>query len=203
MGAEMEDMKEFAKHLLIQDPPSADRQTRHREAVFNAVKRRIWLEKVITGAVYLLIFSAAFLAFLERRQTVSVVHSICWGALSLHILLWFLVYFLWRIGALLGKITQKTLTKKEDRERVGRERKIAVAAIALFVFTTLLLCFGFFLKEPLKAAQMTVLMLWGPPFFLFWFAFGAASLVSKLWLEYRTLELTANRLEDENRGYSR
>lgn len=193
----MKDKQEFAKHLLNQDPSSTEAQSRHRQAVFSAIKRRIWLEKVVTGGVYVLIFSVAFLALLQRRQTESVVHAICWGALSLHILLWFLVYFLWRIRALLEKAAQGTLIKQEDRKRVKSGRKLDIAAIILFVFTTLLLCFGFNLKDPLKVAQMTTQMLWGPTFCLFWFAFRVASLASNLWLEYKKLELSANRPEDE------
>jgi len=198
MEAEMEDRKKFAKRLLVQDPPSADSQAKYREAVFKAAKRRIWLEKIVTGGVYVLIFLAAFLAFMARSKVDNVVHAICWGALSLHILLWFLVYFLWRIRTLLEKTAQGILVKQEEHKRVGPERKIEIAAIILFVFTTLLLCLGFSLKEPLNAAQMTVLMLWGPTFFLFWFAFRTASLASKLWLEYKKLELTVNRPEDED-----
>lgn len=194
----MEDREKFAKRLLIQDPPSADSQAKHREALFKAANRRVSLEKTVTGGVYVLIFVAAFMAFMARSKAENIVHAICWGALSLHILLWFLVYFLWRIRTLLEKTTQGTLVKQEDHKRMGQERLVEIGALVMCVFTTLLVVLAFSLKEPLNAARMTVLMLWGPIFFLFWFAFRAASLASKLWLEYKKLELTVNRPADKD-----
>lgn len=197
MVSDMIDRKGFSERLLAQDPPSVDEQARHRDALFNAAKRRMCIEKVVTGGAYVLVFVVAFLAFLARAQTDVVVHAICWGALSLHILLWFLVYFVWRINALLAKTAQTAPTGSAAGERLGSERKIQVAALIMLAFTTLLLVLGFSLTDPLKASQMTVLMLWGPMFFLEWYAFGAGSLASKLWLVHKELELRANRPDDE------
>ena len=183
--SDMGNRKGFAEHLLVQDPPSVDELARHRDALFKAAKRHIWFEKVVTGGAYMLVFAVAFLAFLKRDETDAIVDVICWGALSLHILLWFLVYFVWRIKALLGKITQTAPTGTAARQGGDPDRTLLIAAPISFAFTTLLLVLGFSLTDPLKASQMTVLMLWAPVFFLFAFAFRTGSLVSKLWLAHK------------------
>ncbi len=106
--SESPNKKQFVKNLLAQDPPPADKQLRHKEVLFEKVKRRIWLGKIIGGAIYIALFSVAFLLYMQRQNTENVVHSICWGAVSLHILLWFLIYFLRAIYRTLAEIVEES-----------------------------------------------------------------------------------------------
>jgi len=190
--------KGFAENLLAQDPPPADKQQQHKEILFKKLKLRIWQGKIIGGTIYLVLFSAAFWAFLQRENTDNVVHSICWGAVSLHILLWFLIYFLRGIYRLMSEIVEKNSDRDEKLKWKNQDRFITILAILVFAFATTVLYRSFFLNDPLKAAHMVAHIFWATVFFLFWYPFGTASLLAKLWLEYKKMELNIPKTEEQN-----
>ncbi len=190
MMCESENKKEFVDKLLAQDRISASRQLKHQEELFKKVKHRIWLKKIAIGTIYVILFLVAFGALNQGSCTDSLVHSICWGAVSMHILLWFLVYFLRMIYKLAAEVTdRKPAAYKNKRKKT--DHHLTIVAILVFIFSTILLYFSFNLNSPLKATRLTASILWASVFFLFWYPFGIASLVSKLWLEYKKMELDA------------
>lgn len=186
--SESKNKKQFVKNLLAQDPPSTDKQLRHKEVLLEKVKRRIWLGKIIGGAIYIALFSAAFWAFMQREYADNVVHSICWGAVSIHILLWFLIYFLREIYRTLAEITEN-ISDKDKQAWKNTDRFITVVAVLTFAYGTMILYRSFSLTDPLKAAHLAASIFWATVFFLFVYPFGTASLLAKLWLEYKKMEL--------------
>jgi magnesium-transporting ATPase (P-type) len=186
--SESKDKKQFLKNLLAQDPPPADKQLRHKEVLFEKVKRRIWLGKIIGGSIYIALFSAAFWAFMQRESADNVVHSICWGAVSIHILLWFLIYFLREIYRTLAKIAENNYDIDKQSWK-NQDMFVTVVAVLIFVYSAIVLYRSFFLNDPLKAAHLAASIFWATVFFLFWYPFGTASLLAKLWLEYKKMEL--------------
>ncbi|MHC4739861.1 MAG: hypothetical protein ACYS9Y_13225 [Planctomycetota bacterium] len=195
---EPKNKKEFIKNLLAQDPPPVDKRQQHKEILFKKVKRRILLGKIITGAIYLALFSAAFCAFSQRRYTNNVVHSIGWGTVSMHILLWFLIYFLRALYRLTAEIAEKNSEEDEKQQWRNRDRFTTVVGILVFAFGTIILCRSFFLTDPLRAAHMTASIFWATVFFLFWYPFGTASLLAKLWLKFKKKELNITEPKHEN-----
>ena len=193
--SESKNRKEFTKNLLAQDLPSADKQLRHKEALLKRFKRRIWLGKIIGGAIYIVLFSVDFWAFQQRRYTENVVHSICWGAVSLHILLWFLIYFLRGIYRTLAEIVEKNSGKDEKQPWRNQDRFITIVAILVFAYSTVSLYSSFFFTDPLKAAYLAGHIFWATVFFIFWYPFGTASLLAKLWLRYKKMELNISNSE--------
>ena len=190
---ETENKPEFVKNLISQDSPSADKQQRHKEILFKKLKLRILRGKIIGGTIYLVLFSAAFLAFQQRRNTDNLVHSICWGAASLHILLWFLIYFLRGIYRMTAGISEKNSGKDEKQRWKKQDRFVTIVAILVFAFASTILYRSFFLNDPLRAAHLAASIFWATVFFLFWYPFGTASLVAKLWLEYKKMEMNIPR----------
>jgi hypothetical protein len=190
--------KEMVENLLAQDPPPADKQQRHKEILFKKLKLRIWRGKIIGGTIYLVLFSAAFWAFQQRRNDDNLVHSICWGAASLHILLWFLIYFLRGIYRMTAGISEKNSGKYEKQRWKKQDSIVTIVAILVFAFASTILYRSFFLSDPLKAAHLAASIFWATVFFLFWYPFGTASLVAKLWLEYKKMELNIPKSEEQN-----
>lgn len=188
--SESKSREEFTKNLLAQDLPAANKQLRHKEALFEKLKRRIRRGKIIGGAIYIVLFSVSFWAFMQRRCTDNTVHSICWGAVSLHILLWFLIYFLRGIYRTLAEIVEKNFGRDKKKRWRNDDRFVTIVAILVFAFATICLYRSFFLTDALKAARLAAHLLWATVFFLFWYPFGTASLVAKLWLEYKKIQLS-------------
>ena len=195
--SESPNKKQFVKNLLAQDPPPADKQLRHKEVLFEKVKRRIWLGKIIGGAIYIALFSVAFLLYMQRQNTENVVHSICWGAVSLHILLWFLIYFLRVIYRTLAEIVESN-PDIDKQPWKNQDRFITIVAVLVFVFSTIILYRSFSLTDPLKAAHLAASIFWATVFFLFWYPFGTASLLAKMWLEYKKMELNITKTRGED-----
>ncbi len=181
--------RKFADNLLAQDPPSRDKQLRHKEVFLKKIERRMCLQKAVTGAIYIVIFLAAFGAFMLREYTDNVVHSICWGTVSLHILLWSLVYILRGICMEMEGLIEKSLGNDEKRRNKNQNLFLTIVAMVLFILCTWFLYRSFFLTNSLKAAQKTVSILWAVTFFLIFYPFRTASLIGKLWLEYKKMEL--------------
>lgn len=194
--SESPNKKQFVKNLLAQDPPPADKQLRHKEVLFEKVKRRIWLGKIIGGAIYIALFSVAFWVYTQRQNTENVVHSICWGAVSLHILLWFLIYFLRTIYRALAEIVESN-PDIDKQPWKNTDRFITALAVLTFAYGTIILYRSFLLTDPLKAAHLAASIFWATVFFLFWYPFGTASLLAKLWLEYKKMELNITKTGGE------
>ena len=194
--SESPNKKQFVKNLLAQDPPPADKQLRHKEVLFEKVKRRIWLGKIIGGAIYIALFSVAFWVYTQRQNTENVVHSICWGAVSLHILLWFLIYFLRAIYRTLAEIIDSN-PEIDKKPWKNTDRFITALAVLTFAYGTIILYRSFSLTDPLKAAHLAASNFWATVFFLFWYPFGTASLLAKLWLEYKKMELNITKTSGE------
>ena len=181
--------KEFADNLLAQDPPSADMQQRHKEVLLKKIERRMRLQKAVIVAIYAVIFLLAFGAFNLRRCTDNVVHSICWGTVSLHIFLWSLIYILRGICMEMEGLIEKRLDNDERRRNKNQNLFLTILAIVLFVLSTWFLYRSFFLTDSLKAAQKVVSVLWTTIFFLIFYPFRTASLIAKLWFEYKKMDL--------------
>jgi len=186
---ESEDKKVFAKNLLAQDSPHADKQVQHKEALFKKIKRRVRLRKVVVGAIYIALFSTAFWASRQPQYTDNVVHSICWGAVSLHILLWFLIYFLRGLYRILAETIEQAPGGNEKQPWRKQDRFITIVAVLVFAFATFLLYRSFLFTDPLKAASTAAGIFWATVFFLFWYPFGTASVAAKLWLEHKRMQL--------------
>jgi len=196
--SESKNKEEFVKNLLAQDSPPADKQVQHKEALLKELKRYIWRGKIIGGAIYIVLFSVAFWAFMQREYTDNVVHSICWGAVSLHILLWFLIYFLRAIYRTLAEIIEKSSDGDEKQPWRNQDLFMTILAILVFAFFTILLYRSFSFTDPLKVAHLTAHTFWATVFFLFWYPFGTASLLAKLWIRYKKMELNITKPEEQN-----
>ncbi len=196
--SESKSTKEFAENLLSQDPPSADKQLRHKEALLKKFEHRMCLIKAVIVAIYIVIFLAAFGAFNLRKCTDNVVHSICWGTVSLHILLWSLVYFLRGICMNMEELIEKKFDNDEKRRHKNQNLFFTILAIMAFVFSSFLLYRSFFLTDSLKAVQLAVGILWATIFFLIFYPFRTATLIGMLWFEYKKMELNIPKSEEQN-----
>ena len=187
--SEPNDKREFANKLLAQDPPSADKQLRHKEVILKKIERSMRLQKAVIIAIYIVIFDAAFGAFILRDYTDNVVHSICWGTVSLHILLWSLVYILRGICMNMEELIEKQFDNDERRRNKNQNLFLTIWAIVVFVLSTLFLYRSFFFTNTMKAAETAVSILWATIFFLILYSFRTASLIGKLWFQYKKMEL--------------
>jgi hypothetical protein len=187
--SETNSKKEFSNDLLAQDPPSADKQLQHKEVLLRKIERHMFLQKAVIVAIYIVIFLAAFGAFNLRKCTDNVVHSICWGTVSLHILLWSLIYILRGICMEMEGLIEKRLDNDERRRNKNQNLFLTILAIVLFVLSTWFLYRSFFLTDSLKAAQTAVSILWATTVFLIIYPFRTASLIGKFWFEYKKMEL--------------
>ncbi len=187
------DRKEFVEKLLSRDPPPPDEIQRHRDRLFRKVKRRITLYKGLVGAIYVVLFSLAFWAFERQRQADNVTHSILWGSVSIYILLWFLVWFLRGIYRGLAQLVHKDAVSSQEWRRW--DWLMTTVAIIVLAFSGLLLYRSFSLTDPLRAAHQATACFWGVVFFIFWYPFGTASLVARIWLEHKRMELRLGDLE--------
>ena len=181
--------KEFADNLLAQDPPSADKQLRHKEVILKKIEHRMCLAKAVIIAIYMALFLAAFGAFNLRKCTDNVVHSICWGTVSLHILLWSLIYILRGICMEMEGLIEKKFDNDEKRRHKNQNLFFTILAIMAFVFSSFLLYRSFFLTDSLMAAQKAVSILWATIVFLIFYPFRTATLIGMLWFEYKKMEL--------------
>jgi len=196
--SESKSTKEFANNLLAQDPPPADKQQRHKEALLKKIEHRMFLVKAVIVTIYIVIFFAAFGAFMLRKCTDNVVHSICWGTVSLHIFLWSLVYILREICMNMEEVIEKKFDNDERRRHKNQNLFITILAIMAFVFSSFLLYRSFFLTDSLKAVQTAVSILWATIFFLIFYPFRTATLIGMLWFEYKKMELNIPKTEEQN-----
>lgn len=195
---EKENNPEFVNNLLAQDPPSADKLQRYKEALLKEIEHRMRLQKTVIIAVYTALFLAAFGAFILRQYTDNVVRSICWGTVSLHILLWSLVYILRGICMEMEGLIEKRLGNDERRRHKAENLFITILAMVLFVLSSWFLYRSFFLTDSLKAVQTAVSILWATIFFLIFYPFRTATLIGVLWFEYKKMELNITKPEEQN-----
>ncbi len=187
---EWKEIEEFAEKLLSHDRAAADEQSRHNEKLFKNIERSILRGKIIGGTIYIVFFLASFAAFQRAQSTDNPVHSACWSAASIHILLWFLIYFLRGIYWMLAEIVDKTSDEKQIRERKNTDRFVTVMAIVVFAYQTFFLYRSFFLNDPSRVSDLAARIFWGTVFFLGYYPFGTASLIAELWLKHKKMELT-------------
>jgi len=198
MMTESKSKNEFTRNLLAQDPPPAHKQQQHKEVLLKKIERRMCLQKAVIVAIYIVIFLAAFGAFNLRKCTDNVVHSICWGTVSLHILLWSLVYILRGICMNMEELIEKRLGNDERRRNKSQNLFLTIWAVFVFVLSTWFLYRSFFLTDSLKAAQKAVSILWATIVFLNLYPFRTATLIGKLWFEYKKMELDITRPKKQN-----
>jgi len=196
--SESKSTKEFANNLLAQDPPPADKQQRHKEALLKKIEHRMRLQKAVIIAIYTALFLVAFGAFMLREYTDNVVHSICWGTVSLHIFLWSLVYILRGICMNMEELIEKKFDNDEKRRHKNQNLFFTILAIMAFVFSSFLLYRSFFLTDSLMAAQKAVSILWATIVFLIFYPFRTATLIGMLWFEYKKMELNIPKTEEQN-----
>jgi hypothetical protein len=193
--SESKERKEFAKSLVAQDPPPTDEQLRRNEELFKKIKHRACLQKAVIIAIYIVVYLVAFGAFMLRTSTDNIVHSICWGTVSLHILLWSFVYVLRGIYMGMEETINKNFGRDEKQPSRNQNRFITIVAMLAFTFSTILLYRSFFLTNPLHVAEKATGILWSTMFFLIFYSFGIASLLAKLWLKYKQMELNITETE--------
>ena len=182
-----DDRREFVEKLLSRDPPPPDELNQHQDQLFRRIKQRVVLYRVAVSALYVLFFLLAFGAYLCQQRADSITHSILLGSLSIFVLLWFLVWFLRGIYRGLAQLAETDAADSHQWRR--RDRWITTVAIIVLAFSGLLLWRSFSLADPLRVARQATDCLWAPVFFLFWYPFGTASLVARIWLERKEMEL--------------
>ena len=195
---ETENKPEFIKNLIAQDPPSADKQQQHKEALLKKIENRMRQQKAVIIAIYTALILIAFGAFMLQVYTDNVVHSICWGTVSLHILLWSLVYILRGICMEMEGLIEKRLGNDERRRNKNQNLFLTILAIVLFVLSSCFLYRSFFLTNALKAVQAAVSILWATICFLILYPFRTATLIGMLWFEYKKMELNITKPEEQS-----
>jgi len=195
--AESKKRKEFAKYLLAQDPPPTDEQLRRNEELFKKLKHRACLQKAVIIAIFMVIYFVAFGALMLGHSTDNVIHSICWGTVSLHIMLWSLVYILRENCMNMEELIEKKFDNDERRRYKNQNLFLTIIAIPLFIFNSIILYRSFFLVDSLRAAHKAVGILWTAIIFLICYSFHMASLIAILWFEYKKNELGITKSEEE------
>jgi len=105
--------------LLLQDPPSPTSTAAHQAILFKKIHRRLRIEKGLVGAAYLAVFALAFWASLQANQVQEEAMAIWWTVGSLHLLLWFLVFFLWRLEGFIVRIPPPQTVPGQQEGNVG------------------------------------------------------------------------------------
>ena len=193
-----DDRREFVQKLLSRDPPAPDELNQHQDQLFRRIKRHVLLYRIAVSALYVLFFLLAFAAYRRQQRADSITHSILWGSVSIYILLWFLVWFLRGIYRGLAQLAETDTAESRDWRR--RDRLIATVAIVVLAFSSLLLWRSVSLADPLRVARQATNCLWAPVFFVFWYPFGTASLLARVWLQYKRMELQTRPPEGQDPG---
>ncbi len=187
---ESKEIEDFAQNLLSQDRVPADEQSRYNEKLFKKIERYVFRGKIIGGTIYIVLFLVSFAAYQRAWSTDDPVYSVCWSAVSIHILLWFLIYSLRELYWAMVEIVDKTSDQKQIRGRKNTDRFVTVVAIVIFANKTYFLYRSFFQEDLLKISDLAAHIFWGPVCILFYYLFAMASLIAKLWLEHKKMELT-------------
>lgn len=190
---ETDKLRKLRDGLIAQDLPSPARASAHQETLLRKVHRRLQIEKGLVGAAYVAVFTAAFLSFLHAGHVPDIAKAVWWTACSMHILLWFLVFLLWRLERL---ICRTPSSQKRAGQTKRENRTVFICALAACAVGTAFLCGAGFLRDPLKVAQVSRYILWAPVFFLFWYPFGIATVAARLWLRFREMEILSARSDN-------
>jgi hypothetical protein len=182
-----DDRKAFVEKLLSRDPPAPDELHQHQDQLLRRIGQRLVLYRVAVSTLYILLFLSAFGAYLCQQRSDSITHSILLGSVSTYILLWFLVWFLRGIYRGLAQLADTDAANSQEWRR--QDRLITAVAIVVFAFSGLLLWRSFSLTDPLRVAHQAADCLWAAVFFVFWYPFGTASLLARVWLRYKRMEL--------------
>lgn len=138
------------------------------------------------GSAYLVVFGVAFLCFMQAGRVQEAAKATWWALCSVHLLLWFLVFFLWKVEWLVRRI------RSADKHAGGSKREgriVLICALAACALGTAFLGGANFPRSPLKIAEVSRDVLWLPVFFLFWYSFGIATAVGRLWLAFKEMEI--------------
>ena len=172
--------------LLAQDSPSPTRASAHQEILFAKIHRRMQMQKVIVGATATAVFLVALSSFLKAGSVRDATNAVWWTACSMHLLLWFLVFFLWHVERLIWRILPVAGRTGQTR---GENWAVFIAALAACALGTGFLVQAAFAQNPLRIAQSAAYILWCPVFHLFWYPLGVATAAARLWLKFREMEL--------------
>ncbi len=181
------DRNEFVEKLLARDAPPPDGLQQHQDLLFRKIKRRIVLYKVTVGTTEAVLFLFALWASWQQERADDVARSLLWGSVSTYILLWFLVWFLRGIYRGLARLAETDAAEAEKWRR--QDRLITTVAIVVWAFNSFFLYRLSSLTDPLQAAHHATFTFWLTVFFLLWYALGTASLVGRIWLEHKKMEL--------------
>jgi len=96
------------------------------------------------------------------------------------------------------ELIEKKFDNDERRRNKNQNLFLTIWAIFVFVLSSWFLYRSFFLTDSLKAAQKTVSILWATIVFLNLYPFRTATLIGKLWLEYKKMELNIPKSEEQN-----
>ncbi len=194
---ENDKLSRLRDNLIAQDLPPPGLLSAHQEILFKKAKRRLFMEKGLVGLTYVAVFAAAFLSFLKGGRVQDAMKALWWTAGSMHLLLWFLVFFLWRVERLIRRIRPSA---KHVKQTKLQNRTVFICALAAWALGTGFLCASSLLRDPLKAVQVSRFILWAPVFFLFWYPFGIATAVGRLWLLFKEVEIPSGASEKAERG---
>ena len=97
----------------------------------------------------------------------------------------------------MAETINKNFGRDEQQPSRNEHRFITIMAILLFVFTTIFLYRSFFLTNPLQVAKKAIGLLWSTIIFLILYSFSIASLHVRLWFEYKKIELSITKPEEE------
>ena len=86
-------------------------------------------------------------------------------------------------------LIESKFNNDEKRRHKSENLFITLVAIVMFVLSTWFLYRSFFLTDSLKAAHTAVSILWATVSFLILYPFRTASLLAKLWFQYKRMEL--------------
>ena len=164
---------------------------------FGSVLTLVLVSVLVIIAIFMVIYFVAFGALMLGKSTDNVIHSICWGTVSLHIMLWSLVYILRGNYMNMAETINKNFGREKKQPSRYQNRFITILAIVLFVFNTIFLYRFFFLTDPLRVAKKAIGILWPTIIFLLLYSFSTASLIGKLWFEYKKIELGITKPKNE------
>jgi hypothetical protein len=187
--SEQDDKIEFAEQILNQDVPEPIKQSQQNSDILKKVKQRMKHQKFYSIAIFFIVIFAAFVPFMMRVYVKNPIHAISWGTVSLHILLWFMIYCLSNISIQLNDILDKTHSVNNAKPTKSPDWLMVIIVSAIFAFSTFLLGQCFFLSDPVKVAKNGPGVLFGAISLLIFYISKIAALLSKLWFEHKKLEL--------------
>ena len=99
-------------------------------------------------------------------------------------------------------LIEKRLGNDERRRNKNQNLFLTILAMVLFVLSSWFLYRSFFLTDSLKAAQKAVSILWAAILFLTLYPFRTATLIGKLWFEYKKMELNITKPDEQKTAWA-